>query len=206
MSKALKYLVDKYKIDLKQPGPFRIPMGRGRDVPFMFRRLGFKVGAEVGVYQGNYSKDILHRVPGLKLYAIDVWDNYDGYIDFSMFDKNHMKESYEKAKENVRGYDCELIKATSREAAKQFKDESLDFVFIDANHAYEDAVEDIALWSKKVKKGGVIYGHDYHDFSKGSRWKTMNVINAVDGWVKSYRIHPLFILDKNKYACWMYIK
>jgi predicted O-methyltransferase YrrM len=90
--------------------------------------------------------------------------------------------------------------------AKEFEDESLDFVFIDGNHAYEWVVQDIALWSKKVRKGGIIYGHDFDDYSHNRRWKEMHVIWAVDGWMKSYKIHPWFVLEGNKNKSWMYIK
>lgn len=49
-------------------------------------------------------------------------------------------------------------------AAKNFKDESIDFVFIDANHTYEFVSKDIAAYLPKVKKsGGVISGHDWSD-------------------------------------------
>jgi len=41
------------------------------------------------------------------------------------------------------------------------EDESLDFVFIDANHAYADTKELILAYLPKVKMGGVIAGHDY---------------------------------------------
>lgn len=207
MGDALEYLKTKYNLDYTQPSPFFIPMGRGREVPYMLNRLGFKVGAEIGVYQGNYSKDLLRRISGLKLYGIDCWENYEGYKDFNMYQQQHIHEAYEIAKENVKGYDCELIKMYSTDAAKLFKDESLDFVFIDGNHDYEHVVEDIAAWSKKVRRGGVIYGHDYVDMSnRKGRWRKFNVINAVDGWMKSYKIKPWFVLTNNKYNCWLYVK
>lgn len=53
------------------------------------------------------------------------------------------------------------IKLSSREAYKLFDDESLDFVFIDADHSYEGVMEDMKLWHPKVKRGGVFAGHDY---------------------------------------------
>ncbi len=53
------------------------------------------------------------------------------------------------------------IKLSTREAHKLFKDESLDFVFIDADHSYEGVLEDIKLWHPKVKRGGTFAGHDY---------------------------------------------
>jgi predicted O-methyltransferase YrrM len=52
---------------------------------------------------------------------------------------------------------------TSEEAAKQFPDESIDFVFIDGDHSYEGCAKDIDLWYPKLKEGGLLSGHDYRD-------------------------------------------
>jgi len=200
---TLKYIVDKYKIDLSQPSPFHLPIGRFKDVPRLFKELGFKVGAEVGTYQGEYARYLLRYCPGLKLYGIDMWKSYKGYKDFGA---NDLIDSHQIAKERVKGYDCELIQGWSNEVVKRVLDESLDFVFIDGNHAYEYVVEDIANWSKKVRSGGIVYGHDFDDYTNRRRWKQMHVIQAVEGWVKSYKIHPWFVLTNNKNKTWMYVK
>lgn len=53
------------------------------------------------------------------------------------------------------------IRLPSVEASKLYKDGSLDFVFIDACHETDFVKADIAAWSPKIRKGGVIAGHDY---------------------------------------------
>lgn len=53
-----------------------------------------------------------------------------------------------------------LIPCDSAEAAADFKDGGCDFVFIDASHDYESVKRDIAAWLPKVRKGGIIAGHD----------------------------------------------
>jgi len=49
----------------------------------------------------------------------------------------------------------------SVETARDFADQSLDFVFIDARHTYEATCEDLAAWWPKVRPGGLIAGHEY---------------------------------------------
>ena len=53
-----------------------------------------------------------------------------------------------------------MIRKSSSDAAKEFEQESVDLVFIDANHSYESVKNDIVLWLPKVKRG-VLSGHDY---------------------------------------------
>jgi hypothetical protein len=50
---------------------------------------------------------------------------------------------------------------TSEEAAPKIPDGSLDFAYIDANHAYEYVKRDIELWWPKIRDGGMLAGHDY---------------------------------------------
>lgn len=54
-----------------------------------------------------------------------------------------------------------LIMGNSVEVVNNFGDESLDFVFIDANHDYESVKNDILAWMPKIKNGGILAGHDY---------------------------------------------
>jgi len=202
---AIAHILAKYDLPFNETTdmPIQIPIGRFKDVPRLFNELGFKVGAEVGVYQGDYSKWLLRGIPGLKLYGVDAWASYKGYKDFG---KNDIDEAYDKAVANTKGYDCTLIRGWSHESASQIDDGSLDFVFIDGNHSYEHTVRDLGAWTPKVKKGGIVYGHDFDDYTNSRRWREMNVINAVVGWVDSYKIRPWFVLTKNKNKCWLYVQ
>jgi hypothetical protein len=56
----------------------------------------------------------------------------------------------------------QTIKSGSAAAAVNFADQSVDFVFIDADHVYDRVKEDILAWLPKVKPGGIIAGHDYN--------------------------------------------
>ena len=200
---TLKHILTRYDITEDQAGPHYISAGRYKCLPNLLNELGFKIGAEVGVHKGQYSQKVLRRIPGLKLFLIDLWEAYPGYKDF---EKTTIIKSYAEAQERTKGHDVVFIKEWSHVAADQFEDESLDFVYLDANHAYEFVVRDLAKWAPKVRKGGIVSGHDYDDYSKRSRRYDMNVINAVNGWCASYGIKHLFILTNNPNNSWMYVK
>ena len=69
---------------------------------------------------------------------------------------------------------------------------SLDFVYIDANHLYGYAAMDLQFWSRKVKRGGIIAGHDYWHLW-GSR-SCRGVKSAVDGFVDASDIENFWVL------------
>jgi hypothetical protein len=203
---TLNHIVNKYNIDLSKKSPHELLIGRFKDLPRLFHELGFKEGAEIGVYRGAYSRYLLKYCPGLKLHMIDAWVPYSGYKDF---EDNDLDTAMEAAAKNVEGFDAVLIKGWSTDKAvlDRFADESLDFVFIDGNHMYEYVVADIAAWSKKVRKGGIVFGHDFDDYTNHPRrWEEMTVIPAVEGWMRAHKIAPWFITTKNSNKCWLYVK
>jgi hypothetical protein len=59
------------------------------------------------------------------------------------------------------GDSVRLIVADSVEAAALFAPASLDFVFIDGDHAKDAVTADIFAWLPKLKPGGLLAGHDY---------------------------------------------
>ncbi len=140
------------------------------DLARYFAELGFKVGAEIGVLRGDYSEVLCGANPGVKLFCIDSWG----------IGENRRREyhlgMYERAKIKLSLYNTKLIYKLSMEAIKEFEDESLDFVYIDANHSSEFVREDVWGWSKKVRKGGIVSGHDYNLF---------RIAEIVDEYVKS---------------------
>ena len=120
-------------------------------------------GAEIGVLNGEGATNILNVLNIKKLYLIDIWEPYEerGKIyDYT--------EEYEKVKEKFKDNKKVVIKKqASVDAAKDFKDNSLDFVYIDACHDYDRVKEDLNAWFKKVKKGGVLCGDDCTDWWVG---------------------------------------
>ena len=75
------------------------------------------------------------------------------------------------------------------DAVKTFEDNTLDFVYIDGDHQWPSVVLDLYWWHKKVRKGGIVAGHDY-----GQRHT--HVKQAVDGFVAAYGISPVYLTDE----------
>lgn len=133
-----------------------IDAGRN-DLPEFFKMMGYKVGVEIGVCKGEYS-EILAKA-GLKIYSVDPYTTYPGYSGAGI--QERLDAELAEATERLAPYDATIVRKTSMEAVKGFEDESLDFVYIDGHHEFKYVVEDIAEWSKKVRKGGCIAGHDF---------------------------------------------
>jgi hypothetical protein len=120
-------------------------------------------GVEVGTFKGDFAKTILSSWGGT-LYMIDPWRGLGSeYDDTSNMVKEEHADSYYNTMNSIKGFEHRafMLRGLSSELIDLFQDESLDFVYIDGNHAYDFVVEDINLWYPKVKKGGLVMGHDY---------------------------------------------
>ena len=123
-------------------------------------------GAEIGVLGGGHACTMLGNWPRLR--RLHLVDSYGGITD-----KDPKFVEFAKRFDSERSRITWHIK-TSMEAAEDFGDGSLDFVYIDANHKYVNVSLDLRAWWPKVRPGGVLCGHDY--FTHGA------VKKAVDDW------------------------
>ena len=170
-----------------------------------FAKLGFKSGAEIGVWDGRYSEILCQSIPELRLLAVDSWQASPNYRE----SKEEWRLVYDTARSKLKSYGVSIIKKTSMSAAQNVLDESLDFVFIDADHRYEAVKKDIGEWSKKVKPSGIVAGHDYYVTRSGND----GVIKAVDEYTKRHG-YSLNLTDwdhensveDDRQPCWYFFK
>jgi len=190
-----------------QKQPVRLDCKRN-DIAHLFKHLGFKVGAEIGVDRGYYSKTLCQANPGVKLYCIDPWEVYEQYVDIRS--QAQIESNYLHTQRLLKPYDCTIIKKTSREAVKDFAPSSLDFVYIDGNHKFEYVKEDLDLWSKVVRKGGIVSGHDYKPQRRGrtsaGKMPIVGVGQAVDLYVEENNIKTLFLTVRKGDSSWFFVK
>ncbi len=135
------------------------------------------MGAEIGVKEGRFVQHMLKTYPHLTMYTVDPWEaqpkGNETYLDWDM---GGIYQAYRRKVKPYRDRVIE-IREYSETAAAKVPDGSLDFVFIDAQHDYESVKRDIELWAPKVKKGGLLSGHDYEPNFPG-------VIQAVKEYCK----------------------
>ena len=208
---TLDYIAQKYSLDLgTKRMPVEIPNAGRNDMAVLFNELGFQVGVEVGVAEGLYSEVLCRANPGVKLYCVDAWQRYADYSDYTSNDV--LGNFHEMAKARLAPYDCTLVHKFSMDAVWDFEPESLDFVYIDGNHSLKYVIEDITEWSKRVRPGGVVSGHD---FRKSTTGHAAHVVQAVQAYTDAYRVWPWFILGSKKvvegeirdtHRTWMWVK
>lgn len=175
------------KEGIKHKGKFWIPGSSRDDLPEFLAKNGFLKGAEIGVDRGAYSEKLCQA--GLTLYSIDPWIVFRGNgIDPRK--KEHLEYLYEKTKKRLAPYNCTIIRKTSQEAAKDIPKRSLDFVYIDGDHEFGSVAMDLQIWSDKVRKGGVIAGHDYYSTNRGMR----GVRYAVDAFCENSDVYDFYVL------------
>lgn len=121
---------------------------------------------EVGSWKGKSASfmavEIANSGKNIEFTCVDHWEGSD--------ERAHKTDEdvqagtlYETFMDNIAPVRTHIgtLRTSSLDAASQFKDESLDFVYLDAAHDYESVKADIEAWLPKLKKGGTIAGDDY---------------------------------------------
>jgi hypothetical protein len=130
----------------------------------------------------------------LHLHSVDPWKTYSDYREHVTQVK--LDRIRADCKRRLSVLNCDIIRGFSMDAVKLFEPSSLDFVYIDGNHDLLHAVQDIHEWSKKVRPGGIVSGHDY---KKTKAPVTMlHVVQAVQAYTDAYKIRPWFVLGRRE--------
>jgi hypothetical protein len=145
--------------------------------------------AEIGVADGDFSKEILDAAAPRRLHLIDPWEHQDRE-DYAR-DVNNVSESKQEARfDAVRArFRDEIERKTicvyrdySEDAAIFFADGQLDWVYIDGMHTLDAAYLDLTTYTKKIKPDGFIVGHDYTNHVQARQWN-FGVVEAVNRFV-----------------------
>lgn len=142
------------------------------------------VGAEIGVWQGDYSERLLDIAAPRVLHLIDPWAvRLDPKYDAAWYGKARgadMEATYQSVRarfaREIAAGQVVLHRSLSAEALAQFPDGALDYVYVDGDHAYEAVREDLELSVHKVRTGGAICVDDH----RIGKWWADGVVRAVN--------------------------
>lgn len=159
-------------------------------------RTGDIVGVEIGCASGHTSEHLMRALPNLQ------WTGVDPYIDYVDWNSNilvNLQSQYEEVDRKImKAYPdrTAFLRMTSDEAVKLFPDNSLDFVFIDGLHTYEQVKLDCQNFYPKMKKGALFSGHDY------------TIIDGVHRAVNEFKdsIDPGIVIGVTNYDVWYWVK
>jgi hypothetical protein len=156
-------------------------------------------GVEVGVYRGDHAANILNYLRIEMLHLVDPWLPYVN-VDTGLRDAESLHdENYETVLSRFSGNPRVTVhRKTSLDAAQNFPEASLDFVYLDGDHSYEAVSEDLRAWWPKVKPFGVLGGDDFGHCSGHG------VIRAASEFSFSMSVPLLYVGDRQftfiKYA------
>ena len=149
------------------------------------------VCAELGVMDGLFSKEIIKITKPKKLVLIDIWQVNQTFSDPITQKEYDLKYNsvIEKFKSNPK---VKIIKGQT-DSINTFPDNYFDWIYIDADHIYEEVKKDLENCYPKIKPGGYIIGDDYLDY----KYKDMifGVVEAVDEFVKTHEIKNFEVFD-----------
>lgn len=166
-------------------------------IEHMVKKLDLRYGCELGVWKGRTFLHLLKTCPDLFLIGVDLWapqpdnDGPENYLDWP-HEENERKVRQEAARFGKR---AKIYKMWTRDSRHLIQNESLDFVFIDADHSTESVRQDLEWYLPKLKPNGWIIGHDIN-------WPTVKVV--ADNDVPGYYVGPdnLWFRNKNPEIKW----
>lgn len=158
------------------------------------------VGCEIGVCYGWNLVFMIENISIKQMYAIDP---YNPYVDgpSGMITQSTLNEMETHFLKNTEKYNnITYLKLKSDDAHRYISDNSLDFIFIDGEHSYEQVYKDLVNYYLKVNENGIISGHDYNfDYENNKPVK-----RALEKFMKDFNI-PFDELKFCKNDTW-YIK
>lgn len=155
--------------------------------------------AEIGVDEGVFSETILHLCQPVTLHLIDAWST-------KRYHEGKMNLVSTKFADEIAEQQVHLHVGYSTVVVNDFEDGYFDWIYIDTDHSYKNTLKELYAYSKKIKPGGIIAGHD---FVIGN-WKGLvkyGVIDAVyefcklENWeiiyiTMEHKAHPSFAIRK----------
>lgn len=128
------------------------------------------VGAELGVFRGEFSRWIMRRVRPTRLHLVDVWWTAFGefYPDWGEYTQSGLLRTEDAYKSVVsivaqEGYQDRVILHAGDDVSylEGLPDGCLDWAYVDSSHEFEHTCRELDVLCSKVHAKGLICGHDW---------------------------------------------
>jgi GR25 family glycosyltransferase involved in LPS biosynthesis len=119
---------------------------------------------EIGAWKGRSTTALAVLIKNsgknIKFDVIDTFKGSSEHQNLPCIVNDTLYQEYLNNIEPVKNI-VNTIVGDSSHVASFYKDESLDFVFIDGDHSFDGVTKDILAWLPKIKPGGTIAGDDF---------------------------------------------
>jgi SAM-dependent methyltransferase len=126
------------------------------------------VCAEIGVFRGEYSREILRIARPRELHLIDGWWTLYGerfpefWGEYSDHGRLTTRQAYDETVAAISEHPgAKIHVGDDLEILATFPDAYFDWVYLDSSHLYEHTLKELALLKRKVKSDGIIVGDDF---------------------------------------------
>jgi hypothetical protein len=141
------------------------------------------VVAELGCWAGKSTSiicEFFEKIGGGTVCSID-WFNGCETTFLNDLAKNNDVQSIFRSNMKELGYEkyVKLYPMKTNDAVVNFEDNTFDLIFIDADHRYNAIRDDINLWLPKLKKNGVMCGHDFNSFEYDEKYIHDDCVNGI---------------------------
>jgi len=148
--------------------------------------------AEIGVWQGTFTLEILAITQPKELVLMDPWgllaeQDAGEWTHSKNKDREFMDRMYQDVVDEFgENSAVNIRKGFSADLMAEYPDGYFDWVYIDGNHLYEFVKQDVEICAKKVRKGGIVSGDDYLWKREGRQ----HVKDAVQDAMKVLKLDP----------------
>ena len=169
-------------------------------------RTDLKV-VEIGVEYGGYLDIYYPQLQPVtsEFYCVDLWST-EGNDDYFRNRDGQVERGHKRVIERYGSNPkVTLCQGASVERAKEFEDEYFDWIYIDADHTKEAVLDDITAWYPKLKKGGIISGHDCFCEPTNEAYAFFDVEGALEEYFADV-VQDIWMTSEPSYKSWSYIK
>lgn len=150
------------------------------------------IGVEVGVFDGDFALESAAIWKSVSEYhLVDVWDDFNLLVNPDDIFRHSISQAYQNVLEKCNQKPFVIHRMDSLSAVKAFADKSLDWVYLDGNHTFDNVTKELDAYWPKVSEGGIFCGHDYDKCGRPRYPIWVAVADAVRLWSRNNNI-PIY--------------